>query len=86
MCASQLPVGRAYKDFPSRPTYLVSLFIFDAASIMQAAAPSSEVFIAGRVFAGIGGSGVLTGSLTIFSEEVSKARLPYVMGVFSFCA
>ena len=73
LCASQLPFGRAYKDYPSRLTYLLSLFLFEVASIMQAAAPSSEVSIAGRVFAGIGGAGVLTGSLTLFFEETPKA-------------
>jgi MFS family permease len=84
LCASQLPFGRAYKDSPSKITYLFSLFVFEVASIVQGAAPSSEAFIAGRIFAGIGGSGVLTGTLTIFSEEISKARLPYVMGIFGF--
>ncbi len=84
LCACQLPFGRAYKDFPSKIVYLFSLFIFEVASIVQAAAPSSEAFIVGRVLAGIGGSGVLAGSLTIFSEEIPKAKLPYVMGVFSW--
>lgn len=82
LCGSQLPFGRAYKDFPSKFVYLISLLIFKAASILQGAAPSSAAFIVGRIFSGIGGSGVLTGSLTIFSEEVPKAKLPYVMGAF----
>ena len=84
LCACQLPFGRIYKDFPSKASYLGSLLIFEVASIIQAAAPSSEAFIVGRVFAGIGGSGVLSGSLTIFSEEVPKAKLPYVMGSFGW--
>jgi MFS family permease len=82
LCASQLPFGRAYKDFPSKITYMVSLLIFEVASIIQAAAPSSEAFIVGRVLAGMGGAGVLAGSLTIFSEEIPKTKLPYVMGTF----
>lgn len=84
LCACQLPFGRAYKDFPSKVTYLISFLIFEVASVVQAAAPSSEAFIVGRVLAGIGGSGVLAGSLTIFSEEIPKARLPYVMGAFGW--
>jgi MFS family permease len=84
LCASQLPFGRAYKDFPSKITYLVSLGIFEIASIVQATAQSSPAFIVGRVLAGIGGSAVLTGSLTIFSEEVPKAKLPYIMGGFGW--
>jgi hypothetical protein len=39
LCASQLPFGRAYKDFPSKITYLVSLGIFEIASIVQANLP-----------------------------------------------
>lgn len=82
LCASQLPFGRAYKDFPTKVTYLFSLLIFEVASIIQAAAPSSAAFIVGRIFAGMGGAGVLAGSLTIFSEEIPKAKLPYIMGAF----
>lgn len=84
LCACQLPFGRAYKDFSSKVTYLISLLIFEVASVIQAAAPSSEAFIVGRVLAGVGGSGVLAGSLTIFSEEIPKAKLPYVMATFSW--
>ncbi|TGO24600.1 hypothetical protein BPAE_0099g00360 [Botrytis paeoniae] len=82
LCASQLPFGRAYKDFPTKVTYMFSLLIFEVASIIQAAAPSSAAFIVGRIFAGMGGAGVLAGSLTIFSEEIPKAKLPYIMGAF----
>ena len=84
LCAFQLPFGRVYKDFPTRPTFLVSLFIFEVASIIQAAAPNSAAFIVGRVIAGIGGSGVLTGALTILSQEIPKSKLPFVMGSFSW--
>lgn len=84
LCTCQLPFGQIYRDFPPRLTYLVSLLIFEAASILQAAAPSSSAFIVGRVFAGIGGSGVLAGSLTLFSEDIPKSRLPYIMGSFSW--
>jgi len=45
----QLPFGRAYKEFPSKITYLISLLIFEVASVVQAAAPSSEAFVVGRV-------------------------------------
>jgi MFS family permease len=82
LCASQLPFGKAYKDCSPKVVYLISLLIFEVGSILQAAAPSSEAFIVGRVFAGIGGAGVLAGSLTIFSEDIPKAKLPYVMGTF----
>ncbi|KAL9611894.1 MAG: hypothetical protein Q9167_003475 [Letrouitia subvulpina] len=84
LCAFQLPFGRVYKDFPTRPTFIVSLLVFEVASIIQAAAPNSVAFIIGRVIAGIGGSGVLTGALTILSQEISKSKLPFVMGAFSW--
>jgi len=38
----QLPFGRAYKEFPSKITYLISLLIFE------------EAFVAGRVVEAIG--------------------------------
>ena len=84
LCAFQLPSERVYKDFPTRPTFPMSLFVFEVASIKQAAAPNSAAFVTGRVIAGIGGSGVLTGALAILSREIPKSKLPSVMGSFSW--
>lgn len=84
LCAFQLPFGRVYKDFPTRPTFLVSLLIFEIGSIVQATAPNSAAFIVGRVITGIGGSGVLTGALTILSQDIPKSKLPFIMGCFSW--
>lgn len=84
LCAFQLPFGRVYKDFPTRPTFLVSLLIFEIGSVLQAAAPTSVAFTIGRVIAGIGGSGVLTGALTILSQDIPKSKLPLIMGSFSW--
>lgn len=84
LCSSQLPLGKAYQEFPTRITYLIFLLVFEVASIVQAAAPSSPAFIIGRILAGIGGAGILTGSLTIFSATIPKAKIPYVMGSFSW--
>ena len=84
LAAFQLPLGRVYKDFPTRPTFLMSILIFEVASIIQAAAPNSAAFIIGRVIAGIGGSGVLTGALTILSQQIPKSKLPFIMGSFSW--
>ena len=84
LCVFQLPFGTAFKIFPSRIIYLISLVVFELRSILQAAAPSSQVFIFGRVLAGIGGSEVLGGSLTLFSEEVPKSKLLNVTGAFSW--
>lgn len=80
LCSFQLPFGKVYKDFPLKPTFMLCMLLFEVGSIVQAAAPSSAAFITGRCIAGIGGAGVLTGALIIYSESMPKTWVPFAMG------
>lgn len=84
LSALQLPFGRVYKDFKAKPTFLTCLFVFEIGSIVQASSPSSVVFIIGRALAGIGGAGVITGALVIFSDEFPARYVPFAMGSIGF--
>lgn len=59
-------------------TFLIFLFIFEAGSAVCASATSSRNLIGGRTVAGIGGSGLLNGGLTIImgacSEEIRPSK------------
>ena len=46
------------------------LGLFEVGSLLCAAAQTSDMFIVGRTIAGIGGSGLATGGLTIISACV----------------
>ncbi|KAL9089031.1 MAG: hypothetical protein Q9159_002749 [Coniocarpon cinnabarinum] len=80
LCSFQLPFGKIYKDFALRTTFFTTLVVFEVGSIVQASSQSSAAFIVGRVIAGVGGAGVLTGILVIFSECMPKRYVPFAMG------
>lgn len=46
------------------------LFVFELGSMITALATSSNMFIVGRAVAGMGGSGLVNGALTIISACV----------------
>lgn len=66
--------GKAYKYFPLKVSYLVSIFIFELGSLICGVSPSSTAFIFGRAIAGVGAAGIASGVFTItaFSAEPKK--------------
>ncbi|KAH8589458.1 major facilitator superfamily domain-containing protein [Bisporella sp. PMI_857] len=80
-CAFQLLFGKLYTLFPIKFVYLSALSILEIGSIVCAAAPNSVAFILGRVVAGIGAGGILSGVLTIMSHSVPKAKLAPFNGI-----
>ncbi|KAF2841852.1 MFS general substrate transporter [Patellaria atrata CBS 101060] len=67
--------------------YLTCLAIFTIGSIVSAAATSSAMFIIGRTIAGIGGSGIATGALSIITACAPLEKRPTLMGfLMSFFA
>lgn len=84
LCAFQLPFGKIYADFNVKLTFLACLLVFEVGSIVEAAAPSSIAFIIGRVIAGIGGAGLLTGTLVIFAEAFPKEWIGFTMSSIGF--
>jgi MFS family permease len=56
--------------------FIFFLVIFEVGSLLCGAAQSSKMLIAGRAVAGIGGSGLLNGGLTIIRSCVPKEKSP----------
>lgn len=73
--------GKAFKYFPIKPTFLVSLFIFELGSLIIALAPTSTALIVGRAIAGAGAAGVSSGVFTIIAFSAQPAKVPAYMGI-----
>jgi hypothetical protein len=56
--AFQSTWGKAYKYFPLKRVFLLTVFIFELGNTICAAAPNSSVLILGRIIAGMGGGGM----------------------------
>ena len=80
LCSFQLVYGRLYSQFNIRMIYLASLAIFEAGSLTCALSPSSTVFIIGRAMCGCGGSGLMSGTIALFSAVLPASRLPLYIG------
>ncbi|KZP00742.1 MFS general substrate transporter [Calocera viscosa TUFC12733] len=73
--------GKAYKYFPLKPAFLLSILAFEIGSLLCAVAPSSTAFIVGRAIAGLGGSGVFSGVYTIIAFAAPPAKRPAYTGI-----
>jgi hypothetical protein len=54
--------GKAYKYFPLKLSFLISIFIFEVGSLICAVANNSTTLIIGRAIAGAGGAGIASGA------------------------
>ncbi|SPB49652.1 unnamed protein product [Aspergillus niger] len=80
---SQLLQGRVFDQFSVRWAFLLHLIVFEAGAIISGAAPSSLVFIIGRVISGLGFSGISQGCMVPLNKR------PIYIGAISaseFCA
>lgn len=73
--------GKAFKLFPLKTTFLISIFIFEVGSLICAVAPNSVVLIIGRALAGIGAAGGGSGSYTIAAFSAEPKKRPMFTGV-----
>ncbi|KAJ4362834.1 hypothetical protein N0V95_001208 [Ascochyta clinopodiicola] len=81
--------GKAYNYFPLKTTFLLSILVFEAGNIICALAPGSEVLIFGRIVAGCGGGGIMTGAFIIIALTAGpeyRAAYMGVLGVTFGCA
>ncbi|SPJ78277.1 probable DHA14-like major facilitator; ABC transporter [Fusarium torulosum] len=73
--------GKVYGVFNIKWVYLFNIFLFEAGSVVCGAAPNIEALIIGRVIAGIGGSGMYSGTLTYVSVLTDQQEKPaYLAG------
>ncbi|GLA37477.1 hypothetical protein AnigIFM63309_004416 [Aspergillus niger] len=86
---SQLLQGRVFDQFSVKWAFLLHLIVFEAGAIISGAAPSSLVFIIGRVISGLGFSGISQGCMVIISMTRPLNKRPIYIGAISaseFCA
>ncbi|KAK8070069.1 MFS general substrate transporter [Apiospora phragmitis] len=84
MACFQLTFGKLYKHLSSKWVLLSSLLVFEVGSAVSGSAPSSAALIAGRVVAGIGASGIVSGVLIVVSQVVPlRQRAIYTSSVGS---
>ncbi|KAI1499406.1 DNA repair protein RAD50 [Biscogniauxia marginata] len=73
--------GKAYKYFPLKATFLLSIFIFELGSLVCALAPTSTALIIGRAIAGLGAAGVSSGVFIIIAFSAPPHHVPAYMGI-----
>lgn len=79
-CALQPLAGRLYTLTSYKYTFLAFLFIFEVGSAVCGSAQSSKALIVGRAVAGLGGSGIMNGALTIVSASSPIDKQPLMVG------
>ncbi|KXH27269.1 major facilitator superfamily transporter [Colletotrichum simmondsii] len=73
--------GKVYGVFNIKWVYIFNIFLFEAGSALCGAAPNIEALIIGRVIAGVGGSGMYSGTLTYVSVLSNEQEKPaYLAG------
>ncbi|KAH8768672.1 efflux pump [Hyaloscypha sp. PMI_1271] len=80
-CAFQPLAGRLYTLISSKSTFLVFLLVFEVGSAVCGSAQSSKALIVGRAVAGLGGSGIMNGALTIISASSTMEKQPLMVGI-----
>lgn len=73
--------GKVYGVFNIKWTYIFNIFLFEVGSAICGAAPNINALIIGRVIAGVGGSGMYSGTLTYVSVLSNDHEKPaYLAG------
>ncbi|KAI0007237.1 major facilitator superfamily-domain-containing protein [Xylariaceae sp. FL0662B] len=76
-----LPWGKVYGVFNIRWVYIFNILLFEIGSAVCGSAPNITALIIGRVIAGVGGSGMYSGTLTYVSVSTSMEEKPaYLAG------
>jgi MFS family permease len=73
--------GKAYKYFPLKTSFLISIFIFELGSLICGVAPYSTTLIVGRAIAGLGAAGIGSGAYTIIAFSAGPNRRPMFTGI-----
>ncbi|KAL3291979.1 MFS multidrug transporter [Colletotrichum asianum] len=79
--AFQPLTGKIYRYFSSKWSFFTFLVIFELGSLICGAATSSTILIVGRVIAGTGSAGIMSGGLTIIAGSVPLEKRPALTGL-----
>lgn len=80
--AMLLPFGRAYTLLNNKWTFVTSVNIYLLGSALCGFAPSSAVFIFGRMAQGVGMAGVMDGTLIILAHLTALRKRSLYVGFF----
>ncbi|KAF1349677.1 MFS gliotoxin efflux transporter glia [Delphinella strobiligena] len=72
--------GKAFKFFPVKNVFLLSVFVFEVGSLICGIAPTSTALIVGRAIAGAGGAGIASGAYIIVAISAAPERVPALLG------
>jgi len=81
VAAFQATWGKAYKYFPLKTTFLISIGIFEIGSLICAVAKDSTTLIVGRAIAGAGGAGIASGAYTIIAFTAPPSQTAAFTGL-----
>ncbi|RAL64130.1 hypothetical protein DID88_003318 [Monilinia fructigena] len=73
--------GKAYKYFPLKIAFLISIFVFEIGSLICGVSPNSTTLIVGRAIAGLGGAGIASGAYTIIAFAARPQHRPAFTGI-----
>ncbi|KAH9903907.1 MFS multidrug transporter-like protein [Xylariomycetidae sp. FL2044] len=79
--AMVMPWGRLYGQFNAKTLYLVCVLIFEVGSAVCGAAPTVNALIVGRALAGVGGSGIYMGVMTLMAATTTMEERPFYIGL-----
>jgi hypothetical protein len=74
-------LGKAYKYFPLKISFLVAVFFFELGSLICGVAPNTKALIVGRAIAGAGGAGIASGCYTILAFSVPPHKVAAYTGI-----
>lgn len=80
-CSLTLMFGKLYTYYSIKWVYMIALFIFELGSFICGVTPNSMGLILGRAIAGIGGAGLLSGSILIVTQTVPLQKRPLYTGL-----
>ena len=73
--------GKAYKYFPLKASFLISILVFEIGSLVCGVAKDSTTLIVGRAIAGAGGAGIASGAYTIIAFSAPPQQRPAFTGI-----
>lgn len=80
-CSLTLMFGKLYTYYSVKWVYMIALFTFELGSFICGVTPNSMGLILGRAIAGIGGAGLLSGSILIVTQTVPLQKRPLYTGL-----
>ncbi|GAW20869.1 hypothetical protein ANO14919_103810 [Xylariales sp. No.14919] len=81
--AFNLFFGRLYQQLSVKWTFLTCLFLFELGSFICRVSPNSTTLIFGRAIAGVGSSGLFSGSLIILAFAAPLEKRPIYTGLIA---